>query len=58
MKKYLTICPKCGSTNITIPPGGLDFKMSFPHYCKDCNNQGIFPEVEIDKVKEFKKKLK
>ncbi|MBU2590200.1 MAG: hypothetical protein KKA65_00820 [Nanoarchaeota archaeon] len=57
-KKFIKICPKCGSTNITIPPSGLDLKMSQPDYCKDCKNRGIFPEIEEDKVEYFKKVLK
>ncbi len=59
MKKetFVKICPKCGSTNIKTPPGGLNFYMSQPNYCQDCGNNGIIPEIEISKVKEFKKNL-
>jgi len=57
-KKFIKICPKCGSINITIPPAGLGLKISQLDYCKDCKNQDIFPEIEEDKVEYFKKVLK
>lgn len=56
-KKFIKICPTCGSTNITIPPAGMDLKMSMPDFCKDCDNLGIFPEIEINKIEEFRTKL-
>ena len=56
--KKIKICPKCGSIDITIPPSGMDFRMSMPDYCKKCRNRGIFPEVDIKKIKEFRKNIK
>lgn len=56
--KYIKICLKCGSTDITIPPAGLDLRMTMPDYCKKCGNRGIFPEIEKDNVEEFRKKIK
>jgi len=53
--KYIKICPKCKSTDITIPPAGLDLKMSMPDYCKKCGNIGVFPEIEVKKSKNDKK---
>jgi hypothetical protein len=58
MKKYLKICPQCGSTNIKIPPAGMDLKMTRQDYCSECGNIGMFPEVEESKVKSFREKLK
>jgi len=55
---YIKICPKCGSTDITVPPAGMDIRMTMPDYCKKCGNRGVFPEVEKDKVEEFRKKIK
>jgi len=56
--KYIKFCPKCGGTNITIPPAGLDIKMTLPDYCSDCMNRGIFPEVEKKELKKVQKRLK
>ena len=56
--KYIKICTNCGSIDITIPPAGTDIKLTFPDYCKDCKNKGIFPEVKIEDINKFKKKLK
>jgi hypothetical protein len=57
-KKYTKVCPKCGSVNVTIPPAGLDIKMTAPDYCKDCEFIGLFPEVEESGIKEFRTQLK
>jgi len=56
-EKFIKICPKCGSIDITIPPAGMDFGMAISDYCSDCKNRGIFPEIEISKIKNFKKNL-
>jgi len=50
MKKYIKICPKCGSIDTKIPSAGLDLKMAMPDMCMDCEFRGIFPEVEIEKT--------
>jgi len=56
-KRYVKICPNCGSTNIKMPPAGLDVKMTIRDYCQDCKKFGLFPEVEESKAEDFKKKL-
>lgn len=57
-EKYLKICPNCGSMNIKMPPAGMDIKMTIKDYCEDCQNMGIFPEIEESGIEEFRKKLK
>ena len=57
-EKYVKICPHCGSTETSIPPAGLDVKMTIRDYCRDCRKFGTFPEVALSKVEEFRKKLK
>ncbi|MBR9691529.1 hypothetical protein GOV06_01980 [Candidatus Woesearchaeota archaeon] len=57
-EKYVKICPQCGSTNIKIPPAGMDIKMTQQDYCTDCGFWGMFPEVKESKIKEFKKQIK
>ena len=56
-EKYIKICPFCGSTETSIPPAGLDVKMTIRDYCRDCRKFGTFPEVAISKIAEFRKKL-
>ncbi len=60
MKKvtHVHICPKCGSTNITIPPASINFYMAQPAYCEDCRYNKTIPEIKISEVEEFKKNLK
>jgi len=57
-EKYVKICPNCGSTNIKIPPAGLDIRMTLKDHCSDCKSWGMFPEIKESKVKEVKRKMK
>jgi hypothetical protein len=57
MEKKIKICPKCASLNTSIPPSGLDLSLTFSDYCRDCGDRGIFPEVDINKLESFKKKI-
>lgn len=54
---YVKICPKCGSTNIKMPNAGLDIKMTVRDRCQDCGFIGNFPEVEEDKVEDFRQNI-
>jgi hypothetical protein len=56
-KKFIKICPKCGSTNVSIPGAGMDLKLT-QDKCKDCGHIGHFPEVEESKADYFRKLLK
>lgn len=56
--KYIKVCPQCGSTNITIPQAGMDIRLTIKDKCRDCNYIGNFPEVDKEKIGEFRKKIK
>ncbi len=56
--KYVKICPKCSSIDVKMPHAGLDIKMTMKDECLECSYIGNFPEVEIDKIKEFRKNVK
>jgi hypothetical protein len=55
-KENIKVCPKCGSTNITIPGAGMDFEMSIKDLCQDCGERGNFPVIEESKLRSFQKK--
>lgn len=57
MMRYVKICPRCGSIDIGVPKRGMDL-VDMRSLCRSCGNIGVFPEVEIEKVEEFKKSLK
>lgn len=57
-KPYIKICPQCGGTDIKIPKAGMDLRMTIRDMCQRCGNIGNFPEVEIDKIQQFRKNLK
>jgi len=57
-EKYVKICPWCGSTNIKIPPAGMDIRMTLKDYCADCKTWGNFLEIKESKIEEFRQKIK
>ncbi len=57
LMRQIKICPGCGSTNVKIAPAGLDLAMTRPDICMDCRNLGIFPEIDPEDAKSFRKYL-
>ena len=59
MKKleYVRICPKCGNIDIPVKTGFIDILAPLPEKCKKCGYTGLFPEIEINEVKYFRKQL-
>ena len=56
-EKYVKICLQCGSTDIKIPPAGMDIRMTKQDYCMDCSNMGVFPEIKESQIEKFRKRL-
>ena len=60
-KKYLKICPHCGSTNTSF--GDKTRYGAAKDVCSDCEfgrftlSTQPFPEIEADRVEEFKESL-
>jgi len=59
-KEQIKICPKCGSTDIT-----WDYSNAWVirlgvnrDICNKCGLKGIFPVIDREKIKEFRKYLK
>jgi len=63
-EKFVKICPKCGSTDITNVKANLGTSMTSSYAdfmkdkCNDCEFIGSMPEVTLKEIKEFRKKLK
>lgn len=57
-QRTIALCPKCGSLNQKMrdfwiaPFGPARFG------CEDCNYQGVFVEVDKEKIQEFRNKIK
>lgn len=63
--KELFICPKCGSADLTYAedlPAGTVFLGAISStgkmLCNDCDYEGMAPQVDKDKVEDFRKNLK
>jgi len=60
-KKFVKICPKCGSIDVKEEldnAGKVKFGAPLDNICQSCGFRGkVFPEIEEDKVKEFKKEI-
>ena len=57
-EQFTKICPKCGSIDIPIRTNFAEMLMPTPEKCKNCNYSGLFPEIEINEIKEFRESLK
>ena len=64
MKKeeYVKICPKCGSTNVSVDfsnPTVWSYGAPSKHQCKSCGHvAAVFPEVVKNKTESYKPKGK
>lgn len=47
-------CPKCGSSDVSIPTSSGDLTVVLPDYCKDCGYIAVFPEVDEDNLDEIR----
>jgi hypothetical protein len=61
-KKYKTVCPKCGSTDIKVDfsnPVVWDYGAPSNYQCASCGHiSNVFPLVSIDKIKLYGSKIK
>ena len=59
---YIALCPNCGSLDaqdVGMWAGGVAFPFGPSTYkCMQCGYQGGYVQVEKDKVKDFRKKIK
>ena len=62
-EKYIKVCPKCGSVDISpYTKIGLTEGEQLVDYCKECNYGypwgGFFPEVKEYMIENFRKNLR
>lgn len=56
--RSVKFCPRCGGTEISIPPMGLDIVMSVPDYCHECEHRGTFPVMPLDEIPRYRKRMR
>ncbi len=56
-EKYTKICPKCGSIDLPVITSFVEILAPTPEKCRKCNYTGLFPEIEINEIGNFRKKL-
>jgi hypothetical protein len=61
--KYVKVCPRCGSSNFKnlLENAGYLFGgrgMDYQYVCLDCNNTGIFVDIDKDQLENFREELK
>lgn len=52
------ICPKCGDIDLSLKTDFIQILAPLPEKCRKCGYSGLFPEIDIDKIGEFRKKIK
>ena len=55
---YVKICPKCGSIDLPVKTNFVELLMPTPEKCRKCSYNGLFPEIDINEIENFRKKLK
>ena len=56
-KQFTKVCPKCGSIDLPIKTDFVEMLMPTSEKCKKCGYSGLFPEIEINEIEEFRKSL-
>lgn len=56
-KLYTKICPKCGSIDLPVRTDFVEMLAPTPEKCKKCGYTGLFPEIEINEIEKFRRKL-
>ena len=57
-KDFTKICPKCGNMDLPVKSNFVDMLMPTPEKCRKCGYTGLFPEIEIGQIEDFRKSLK
>ena len=53
-KQFTKICPKCGSIDLPIITDFVGMLMPTPEKCRKCEYSGLFPEIEINEIEQFR----
>lgn len=56
-QQYIKICPKCGSVDLPIKTNFFEMLMPTPEKCGKCGYAGLFPEIEVGEVENFRKSM-
>lgn len=57
-KQFIKICPKCGNIDLPVRTQFVEMLAPTPEKCKKCGYAGLYPEIEINEIEEFRKNLK
>ena len=60
IRNFVRVCPKCASTNLKseLYSASSPESVNFSGFeCSDCGYYGMCPEIDVDKLKEFRDNL-
>ena len=57
-QEYTKICPKCGSIDLPIRTDFVQMLAPTPEKCSKCSYSGMFPDIDINEIEEFRKMIK
>lgn len=55
--QYTKICPKCGSIDLPIRTSFVEMLAPTAEKCTKCGYAGLFPEIEINEIENFRKDI-
>ena len=56
--QYTKICPRCGNIEIPVKTNFAEMLMPTPEKCGKCSYAGLFPEIDINEIENFRKDVK
>ena len=56
--EFTKICPKCGSIDLPLRTNFVEMLAPTPEKCSKCGYGGLFPEIEINEIEDFRKEIK
>ena len=56
-EEFIKICPKCGSIDLPVRSNFIDMLMPSPEKCGKCGYSGLFPEININEIEDFRKNI-
>ena len=55
--QFVKICPKCGNMDLPIRINFAELLAPTSEKCNKCGYTGLFPEIEINEIQNFRKRL-
>ncbi|MEK6892141.1 MAG: hypothetical protein AABX25_03070 [Nanoarchaeota archaeon] len=56
-EEFIKICPKCANIDLPVKSNFIDMLMPVSEKCEKCGYSGLFPEININEIEDFRKNI-